>query len=78
MMVKKLLILFVSISFGTLLAFFAVLFLQDYIVPVGCVVIFVIFGGWFSGSLEGVLREKVKKPLHLMTCDSLWIITFSP
>jgi hypothetical protein len=56
-MVKKLLILFVSISFGTLLAFFAVLFLQDYIVPVGCVVIFVIFGGWFLWIARGGLKK---------------------
>ena len=58
MMVKRLLILFVGVLIGTFLAFFAVLFLRDYIVPVGCVVIFVIFGGWFLWIARGGLKKK--------------------
>ncbi len=57
-MVKRLLILFISVLVGTFLAFFAVLFLKDYIVPVGCVVILVIFGGWFFWIARGGLKRK--------------------
>jgi hypothetical protein len=56
-MVKRLLILFVGVLVGTILAFFAVLFLQDYIVPVVYVVIIVIFGGWLFWIARGGLKK---------------------
>ncbi|GMQ79430.1 MAG: hypothetical protein BMS9Abin02_2018 [Anaerolineae bacterium] len=57
MMVKRLFYLFVGVLVGTFLAFFAVLFLKDYIVPVGCVVILAILGGWFFWIARGGLKK---------------------
>lgn len=57
-MVKKLLILFISVLVGTLLAFFAVLLFQDYVVPFGCLVILVIGAGWIIWIARGGLKKK--------------------
>jgi len=60
-MVKRLLILFISIAVGTLLAFFAVLYLGDYMFPVCCIFLFLIFGGFFLWIARGGLKKKGKE-----------------
>ena len=56
-MIVRLLLLLVAIILGTILAFFAVAILQDWILPVSCVVLLVVIGGYLIWIRQGGLKK---------------------
>ena len=56
-MVARLLLLLVAVILGTVLAFFAVTLLRDWILPISCVVMLVVIGGFLIWIARGGLKK---------------------
>ena len=60
-MIRKLLLILVGVTVGTLLAYFAVLILRNWILPVACGLVILLAIGFLVWLVRGGLKKNGKK-----------------